>query len=317
MEKPQNPFVFGVLFTAALVAVLLILNLFTGGALLEATNLKIIASHVVYPAFVAWGINFLFACGYTDLSIGGVIVLSAFASTIFGNMYGYPGVVLGGLIVGTLLIFINFNIFAWTKIPSWIAGISLAMIYEAVAVFLKMGDATKNLVVTDLKTEYRALGQLPLSLVLLGVGLVVCYFLYNRTSVGLNIRAIGGNEHVAKSLGINITRTLLWLGLISGILIGIASIVQISFSGRMTVKTGLTSMYLMFQPLAIVLLAQVMQKRINIIIAIPICSFIVDVVFSFLTHMGVPSGTLQEASLGLFLIVFGILGQRGNKGVVK
>jgi ribose transport system permease protein len=299
----------------ALIIFPIIFNLLTDGQFLAFSNVKVIISHVVYPAFVAWGINFLFACGYTDLSIGGVIVLSAFASTAFGNMFGYAGVIIGGLVVGTLLIFINFNIFVWTKIPSWIAGISLAMIYEAIAVFLKFNPATKDYVVADLNRDFRMLGQLPWSVILLGVGLLLCYFLYNRTTVGLNIRAIGGDRHVAKNLGINLTKTLLLLGLIAGILIGIAAIIQISYSGRMTVKTGLTSMYLMFQPLAIVLLSQVLQKWVNIIISIPICSLIIYIIFNFLTQLGVPSGTLQEAFLGFFLIIFGVLGVLGKGGV--
>ena len=132
--------------------------------------------------------------------------------------------------------------------------------------------------------------------------------------MGLNIRAIGGNKEVAKALGINIVKTLLWVGLISGIFIGIASIVQESVAGRTTVRTGLTSIYVVFQPLAIVLLAQILQKKINIIIAVPICAVIIYAVFNLLTILGVPSGTLQEAFLGAFLILFGIIGQRGLRG---
>jgi ribose transport system permease protein len=319
-EKQQSRIMTAVIIVGALIIIPIIFNLLTDGQFLAVSNVKVIISHVVYPTFVAWGINFLFACGYTDLSIGGVIVLAAFASTAFGNLYGYPGVIIGGLVAGTLLIFINFNIFVWTKIPSWIAGISLAMIYEAIAVFLKFNPGTKGYVVADLNKSFRMLGQLPYSIIILAVGLLVCYFLYNRTTVGLNIRAIGGDRHVAKNLGIDLTKTLLLLGLISGILIGVATILQISYSGRMTVKTGLTSMYLMFQPLAIVLLAQVLQKRVNITIGIPICSLIIYIIFNFLTQLGVPSGTLQEAFLGFFIIIFGVLGvlgKGGNKGVVK
>lgn len=316
-EKQHSQIVFVLIFLVAIVAIAVIFNFITSGKFLDGTNLEVIVSHTIYPTFIAWGLCFLFACGYTDMSVGGVVVLSSFASGIFGNWFGYPGVVLGGLIVGTLLIFLNFNIFAFTKIPSWIAGISLAMIYEAVAVFLKVGKTTKPLIDAELQREYRLLGQLPWSLILLAAGLVAVYFIYNRTSVGLNIRALGGNKDVAKALGISILRTLLFVGLISGLLIGIASFLQESYSGRTTVKTGLTSMYMIFQPLAIVLLAQILQKRINIIIAVPICAFIIYAVFNLLTILGVPSGTMQETFLGAFLIAFGIIGQRGYKGVVK
>lgn len=313
----HNPIVFFVFLVALLLVLSVIFHFVSNGRFLTGSNLSVIVSHAVYPTFIAWGLCFLFACGYTDMSVGGVVVLSSFASCVFGNWFGYPGVVLGGLVVGTLLIFINFNIFAFTKIPSWIAGISLAMIYEAVAVFLKYDKVTKPLVVADLNREYRLLGQLPWSIIILLIGLVAAYFIYNRTTVGLNIRAIGGNKEVAKALGINEIKTLLWVGVICGMFIGVAAFLQQSYSGRTTVKTGLTSMYMVFQPLAIYLLSQILRKRINIIVAVPICAFIIYAIFNLLTILGVPSGTMQETVLGAFLIIFGIIGQRGFKGVVK
>ena len=308
---------FTILLIAALAVLLLIFNIISGGVFFEASNLKVIISHVVYPCFISWGFCFLFACGYTDMSIGGVVVLGSFASCILGNQIGIPGVIIGGLVTGLVLIFINFLIFTYTGIPSWIAGISLALIYEAVAVFLKVGKTTGPLVNTALDREYRLLGQLPWSLVFLFVGLVVIYFLYNRTTIGLNIRSLGGNKEVSKALGINVNKTLLAVGLISGILIGVACILQQSYAGQTTVKTGLTSINMIFQPLAIYLLAQIVQKQINIVIAVPICSFLLYSVFNILTIMGVPSGTLQEAFLGIFIVIFGIVGQRKAKGVIK
>jgi ribose transport system permease protein len=302
---------------AALAAALALFHVVSGGKFLASENFTVVVSHIVYPAFTAWGLSFLFACGYTDMSVGGVVVLSAFASMIFGSMFGYPGVILAGLLVGVLLIFVNFSIFAFTRIPSWIASISLAMVYEAFGFYLKTNRATNPLVTKALDRNYRVLGQLPWSAILLVAGFIVAYVVYNRTTIGLNIRAIGGNKGVSAGMGVNVNRTLMWVGLIAGAFIGSAAVVQISYSGLITVKTGLTSMTMIFQPLAIVLLAQIMQKRINIIVAIPICSFIIYSIFNLLTILHVPSGTLQEACLGAFLIFFGVIGQRGNKGVVK
>ncbi|NLO49175.1 MAG: hypothetical protein GX111_12855 [Clostridiales bacterium] len=316
-EKNQNQAIFALILIAVIIIAAIVFNIITGGEFLDSTNIVIVLSHIVWPTFVAWGFCFLFACGYTDLSIGAIIVLGSFATTIFGNWLGYPGVILGGIFVGTLLTFLNFNVFAFTKIPSWIAGISLAMIYEALAVFLKVNKTTEALIYVEMDKSLRLLGKLPWSVIVLAIGLVCAYIVYNRTSVGLNIRALGGNKEVSKALGINITKTLLMVGLISGLFIGLASVIQQSIAGRTLVKTGLTSINMMFHPLAIVLLAQVLQKRLNIIIAVPICSIIIYAIFNLLTLVRVPSGTLQEAFLGAFLIAFGIIGQRGSKGVVK
>ncbi|MCL2492809.1 MAG: hypothetical protein FWF33_02055 [Clostridiales bacterium] len=316
-EKNRGASFQTLLVVAVIVCIFLAFHLISGGTFLQMDNLAIVISHTVYPTFMAWGLCFLFACGYTDMSIGGVVVLGSFATGVLGNMYGYPGAVLGGLAVGLILVFINFLIFAFSGIPSWIAGISLAMIYEAIAVAVKLNPTLKPLIETDMNQNIRLFGSFPWSLILLFIGLFIVYLIYNRTTIGLNIRAIGGNQQVSKALGISLIRTLLFVGLITGILIGVAAFIQESYAGQTTVKTGLTSMYMIFQPLAIVLLAQILQRWINIIIAVPICAFIIYSVFTLLTTMGVPSGTLQEASLCVFLIVFGIIGRFGYKGVVK
>ncbi len=316
--KSENTkkWLFSGLIIAVIVVLLLLFNIISKGTFLEWSNLKGIIAHIAYPSFIAWGFCFLFACGYTDMSIGGVIVLGSFAANILGNAIGVPGVVIGGLVTGLVLIFINFLIFTYTGIPSWIAGISLALIYEAIALAIKFSD-NGDLFTNALNRDYRTLGQLPWCVVILVIGLVVVYFLYNRTTIGINIRSLGGNKEVSKALGINVNKTLLAVGLISGILIGVACFMQQSYAGQTTVKTGLTSINLIFQPLAIYLLAQIIQKRINIVIGVPICAFLLYAVFNILTIMGVPSGTLQEACLGIFIVVFAVIGQRKVKGVIK
>jgi ribose/xylose/arabinose/galactoside ABC-type transport system permease subunit len=292
-------------------------NTLTHGVFLEWSNIQILLGQMVWPSFMAWGMTFLFACGYTDLSWGAVVVLGSFATGVFGNMWGLGGAIIAGVLVGSALVFINFCVFSFTKIPSWIAGISLAMVYEAVSVFLKTNAKTGPLVEEALHKELQVLAQLPQCLIILVIGFVIIYFIYNKTSIGFNIRSIGGNQKVALALGVNLKKTLLWVGLITGLLIGVTSFLQESYSGYTTVKTGLTSIFLIFQPLAIALLADIMQKRINVIIAVPLCSFLLFAVFNCLTLMHVESGTYQEAILGLFLIVFGVVGQRKVKGVVK
>lgn len=316
-DKQQSSAKALIILVIAMVVLGVIVNLITGGRFLTLKNVEIIISNSVYPTFIAWGLCFLFACGYTDMSMGGVLVVGSFAACAFGNAWGYPGVIIGGLLAGTLLIFINFGIFAATKIPSWIASISLAMIYEAVSIWLRTWKVTKKFVDTELSRDFRALGQWPLNFIILIVGFIVVYFVYNRTTIGLNVRALGGNTGVARALGINIPKTILWVGLICGILMGVACIVQESYNGKTFAVSGLTSIQLIFKPLAIALLAQILQKWINIIIVVPFCSVIIYAIFNIMTFFGIPSGTLQDVCLGAFVIIFGIIGQWGVKEVVK
>ena len=306
-----------IIIIVVIVVIFVIFNILAGGKFLTPSNMSIILSHATYPALIAYGIVFLFACNYIDLSLGAVLVLGAYTVNALGNLLGFPGVIAGGIAAGVLFVVINFSIFAFTRIPSWIAGIGLAMIYEGIALTLKSHQVIKTFVDVPLNENFRTLGRLPHSAVILAIGIIVAFIIYNRTTIGLNIRALGSNEEVARVLGINIKRTLISVGLICGIFVGVGAFIFESYIGQMTIRTGLASMYMVFHPLATVLLAQIMQKRINIIIAIPICAFIVYAIFNFLTSMNVPSGTIQEACLGFFVIAFGIVGRRGYKGIVK
>ena len=316
-EKRQSSAISFLILIAAMVIVGVIVDLFTDGQFLAPKNIEIIVSNSVYPTFIAWALCFLSACGYTDLSMGGVLVLGSFGACAVGNAIGYPGVVIGGIVVGTILVCINFGIFTATKIPSWIASISLALIYEALTVVFRTGKLTKPLVDTELNRDLRALGQFPLNVILLIIGFIIVYFVYNRTTVGLNVRAVGGNANVSKALGISVSKTVLSVGLIAGLLMGVACVIQESYNGKTFATTGLTSIQMIFKPLAISLLAEILSKRINIILAVPFCSIIIYAVFNIMTFFGVPSGTLQAVFLGAFVIVFGIIGQRGTKEVVK
>ena len=316
-DKQHNPILSFIYFIAVIVLVAEICNIITGFTYLELSNIKVIVTTSVYPTIIAWGLCFLFAAGYYDLSIGSVIVLGSFATCAFGNIYGYPGVILGGLIAGTLLIMINSVIFVYIKVPTWIASLCLTLIYEAVAIFLRQYKPTLKYVDAELDKGLRMFGKIPVNLYLIAACFIIIYLLYNRTSIGLNIRAIGGSKEVSASLGVNTRKTLLLTGLICGIIIGIASIVQESYNVRTPVMTSMTSLQMMFKPLAIALLAQTLQNRINIIIAVPFCSVVIYGVFNLMTFFGAPSGTLQEVFLCVFIIAFGMIGQRGVKEVVK
>lgn len=316
-DKAHNSAVALIVLIVAMVALGFIANLFTDGRFLTSKNMELIISNSIYPTFIAWGLCFLFACGYTDMSMGGVLVVGSFAACALGNAWGYPGVVIGGLVAGTLMIFINFGIFAATKIPSWIASISLAMIYEALSIWLRTAKLTKKYVDAELNRDFCALGQWPLNFVILIIGFILVYFIYNRTTIGLNVRALGGNNNVARALGINIPKTILGVGLICGILMGIACVVQESYNVKTFACSGLTSIQMIFKPLAIALLAQILQRWINIIIVVPFCSVIIYAIFNVMTFFGIPSGTLQDVCLGAFVIIFGIIGQKGVKEVVK
>ena len=287
------------------------------GKFLTLRNINSVIIHAIIQTFIAWAFAFVFAAGYVDMSIGAMVVLAGFLAGELGNRIGYPGVLIGGLVVGVLLNFFNYFVFAFSKIPAWIAGIGLAMAYEGIGIWYSNSMVAQGKTVVLMDSQYTGLAAFPWIYVLFAIAFVFVYIVYNKTSPGLNLRAIGGNEAVAKAMGINVKKTVLIIGLMAGILIGLGGLVNQSYAGRIFAKSGLTSMNLNFKPLATLLLAQIVEKKVNLIVAMPIAAVVVYMIFNMLTIAGVPSGTLQEAILGLCVIVFGVVANRNVKGVVK
>ncbi len=302
---------------AAFILLLIVMNMATDGKFLEPSNLKTIAVNASVPTFTAWAFVFIFASGFIDLSLGAVIVLAANVAGTFGNQFGFVGLVVTGLAAGVLLMTLNFTVFQVTKIPSWIAGLGLTMVYEAISSFYSEQRLEMGLRVVELESQYRSLGRAPLAFVVVLLGLVVAYILYNRTTIGLDIRAMGDNQAVARNMGIKMAKTVILSGVVAGIFVGAAAFMKESFAGTVNAVTGLASLPQTFQPLAAALLSQALSKHINIIVAVIASTLFVMAIFNFLTLMNVPSGTWQETVLGISVIVFGVLANRNTKEVVK
>jgi ribose transport system permease protein len=318
MKKMKQKKIIGtVIIIAAIVAVFVMLNMFVGGKFLTVSNLKTILINASAPVFVAWAFTFVFASGVTDLSLGAVIVLAANVAGTLGNAAGYAGLVAGGVVTAVVLMTFNFTVYQFTRIPSWIAGLGMTMIYEAAASMYARNRLQSGLRVVAIDPGLRALGRDPWVFAVMAVGLLLAYFFYNRTTIGLNIRALGSNQNVAKVIGVSVTMTIISSGLLAGIFVGLAAVVKESFAGTVNAVTGLASLATTFQPLAAVLLAQAMQKYINISVAAIIGSMFIMAVFNMLTLMGIASGTWQETILGLSVIVFGITAQKRMSGIIK
>ena len=297
-----------IIIVIAALALLVVLNVVVDGKFLTFQNFTIILSAATVPAFVAWGFSYLFACGITDLSAGAIIVLAATASAIVGNALGYVPMFIAAVLVGVLCLAVNMTLFQVTKIPPWIAGLGMTMVYETIAGYYSQVRVSQGLRVEGLADEMRVLGRSPAIYIMLVIGFIIAYVTYNKTSIGLNARAVGGNADVAQMMGINTRRALMLGGLMAGFFFGFAGVMKESYAGYVVAQTGLSSLSTVFQAL---------QKHINIAIGIPISTFLIAMIFNILTLMGVPSGTFQEFLLGVIVVVFGITAQRNVKGVVK
>ena len=171
-----------IIIVIAALALLVVLNVVVDGKFLTFQNFTIILSAATVPAFVAWGFSYLFACGITDLSAGAIIVLAATASAIVGNALGYVPMFIAAVLVGVLCLAVNMTLFQVTKIPPWIAGLGMTMVYETIAGYYSQVRVSQGLRVEGLADEMRVLGRSPAIYIMLVIGFIIAYVTYNKTS---------------------------------------------------------------------------------------------------------------------------------------
>ena len=227
-----------IIIVIAALALLVVLNVVVDGKFLTFQNFTIILSAATVPAFVAWGFSYLFACGITDLSAGAIIVLAATASAIVGNALGYVPMFIAAVLVGVLCLAVNMTLFQVTKIPPWIAGLGMTMVYETIAGYYSQVRVSQGLRVEGLADEMRVLGRSPAIYIMLVIGFIIAYVTYNKTSIGLNARAVGGNADASKLNGINVDAYKIKVFIINAVLAGLAGIVLVGRMGTASPAAG-------------------------------------------------------------------------------
>lgn len=317
VQKRTKIYIAAIIAVAAVLAALVILNVLTDGRLLAPKNMKNILAGSVVPTLIAFGFAMIFTGNVTDLSPGSVVILTATAAGLLGNSLGVVPMIIGSILVGVLCMTLNYTIYRVTKIPPWIAGLGMTMVYEAVGVFYASLVAQSGQKVVVMDNSIRYMGQQPGIYICWLVGILAAYVIFNHTSLGVNYRAAGNNEDVAGIMGIRVDKAMILGGIVAGAFFGFAGVVKESYAAFVNPMSGLASLSTVFQPMAATLLAMALANYINLILAIPVSTFLITLVFNVLTLFGVPSGTFQDTILGLIVIFFAILAQRKVKGVVK
>ena len=304
---------------AVIIALFLVLNILAGGRFLRSARLFSVLSNSVVTAFIVLGMCFIFTMGITDLSIGSIMILASNAGGVLALWVGmgYFGLIVGALAVGIALTMLNVFLMRKAEIPPWILGLGMTMVYEAIGAIYNTTMIQQGRQAVSLGDVCRDLGAPPWNVILLVIGVAVAYFVYNRTSIGIGLRAVGSNSAVAKLMGVNVNKATFLAVLVGGCFIGMGAAINQSYAGRIVPATGLNSIASVFNPLAAFLLAKALSNVFNITIGAAVGAFTITAIFNVLTILGVPSGTWQQVMLGACVLMCGILSQRKFKGVVK
>lgn len=303
---------------AGIAVVVLICHFATDARFLTAKNIRIVLSHAVFPVLASYGLMFIFSSGMIDLSVGANILLSANVGALLATSLGlgYPGLFAGCVICAVLAGQLSVQSTLRLNIPSWISGLGSALVLEAILCLWSTAQTAKAMKLPNLG-DLRFFGKAPGMFILLVICVIAAYIIYNKTTLGINLQAMGGNSAVAKVMGINTRKTLILSTVVGGIFVGLAALENISFSGQLASASGLNSLTTIFKSLAATLLADSIANIFSKPIGILMSGILVVALFNVLTLLGVPSGNYQNIALGVVVVFCGILSHIGYKGVVK
>ena len=259
----------------------------------------------------AVGFYFVMVMGMFDFSIGANIMLSAIVGCVFANRFGlgYFGLVLGAIMTGALVGFLNGAFYVRLRIPSMIVTTGLALIYESVANFIAGG------VEQTLPSDLRAFGQMPGNLILAIMAFALAYLILNYTKNGTYTYAIGSNEFVAKNMGINVNLYKVLAFIISGAFLGIMAVLTISYGSSMVAVTGMASMSRNFVPTMGCFFGLAFKKYGMPIPAIIIGEFVINIIFFGFIALGAPTA-VQDVITGLALLIIVTMTTNVAKGEI-
>lgn len=208
---------------------------------LTVDNLLAIGVQTTVIALMGIGVTFVIITAGIDLSVGSILGLSGIVATLtMANGLNMYLAILLGLITGLVAGFINGFITAKGKIHAFIATLGMMGIARGTSLLL-----TGGIPVYQLPPEYDFLGAgklfgIPVPLIILIFFTIIAHIVLNKTKIGRYTYAIGSNKDATLLSGINVDKYTMIIYSISGLMAGLAGVVQSSrlITGQPTAGTG-------------------------------------------------------------------------------
>lgn len=217
---------------AGLVLMILVFEFASKNKLLLPANLVTILNQSFSVMIIALGATFVFAHGGLDISYGSVFGISVLCAAAAAHA-GYTGLAFPvAVAAAALCALLNGGISIFCGISPFITSICILFI----------GRGILNTVCSSSQIAIPAamlsIDNWQTKLAVLAATIAVTAVLFEKTKIGRNNKAIGGNARSAEQAGVNIKAYRLIAYLISGITIGIASFFSLVRMGSVSSATG-------------------------------------------------------------------------------
>lgn len=213
---------------------------------------------------LALGVGGIIVLTGTDLSAGRTVGLTAciaasllqvstLATKMFPNLptFNIFAVLLLVMVIGGIVGFVNGNIVARFQLHPFIVTLGTQLIvYGLILIYLQLGNnggqAISGLTPfysTFIKGSLIKIGgsDIPYYVLYAALITVVMWVMWNKTTLGKNMFAVGSNPEAANVSGVNVIWTTILVFTIAGVLYGITGFIEAARIGSNSAQTGLNA----------------------------------------------------------------------------
>lgn len=201
---------------------------------LTSNNLVSILTAATVTGILALGTTFVIITGGIDLSIGTGMILCGVMAGVFLTNWGWPlwAGVLGAILFGALIGFVNGLNISVLGIPPFIATLGMMLIASGLSLVI---SGTRPIYFND-TPDFQAIMNLPIipgTRFPLGVAffiavMLIAGFVLSKTIIGRYTFSIGSNEPATALSGVNVRRWKLMIYTMSGLFVGLAGVLSAS-----------------------------------------------------------------------------------------
>jgi fructose transport system permease protein len=223
-------------------------GLLVGGKFFNAYSLTLIIQQIAIVGIVGAAQTLVILTAGIDLSVGAVMVLSAVVMGQFTFRYGIPVPlsVLCGLACGTLCGFINGWLVAVMKLPPFIVTLGSWQVFNSIKYIYSKNETIRG---QDIEAQAPLLqlfgAQINIggAVFTLGVAfmfalVLLLWYVLNYTAWGRRLYSVGDDPDAAELAGVPVTRMLITVYTLAGLICGIAGWVLIGRIGSVSPTSG-------------------------------------------------------------------------------
>jgi len=197
--------------------------------ILTITNITNLLVQVSMVAIAAAGMTFAITSGSFDLSIGSTLSLTTCVLAINIPRFGLFLSVVLALFVGVILGLINGIIITKFKVQTFVATLATMIIYRGLSSIYTHGqDAT---LINYRQIKMFSSGEIlfiPVPIIITVFVYILFYLIFKYSLFSLSVRSIGSNEKIARMIGLNVDRTIIYIFIMTAVTAVFAGIIQTS-----------------------------------------------------------------------------------------